>query len=152
MVTLSPSILNSVRKERDFGSSETGVDSAGVTTSGKRFKRGRRVARNMEIEFVWCGRLRDAVGEKSLTREVTPGATVGDALSALADEYDDLGPLLFNSRGELRPNVNVLVDEENVRLGSGLDTSLSAGDTVALAPGLSGGRMVSRDSEPEGAA
>lgn len=95
----------------------------------------------MEIEFVCYGTIRDAVGEKSMTRDVAAGSTVGGALSALADENDDLGPLLFNSEGELRPNVNVLVDEENVRLGSGLDTALSAGDTVALAPGLSGGTV-----------
>ncbi|WP_336003122.1 ubiquitin-like small modifier protein 1 [Halorientalis halophila] len=94
----------------------------------------------MDVEFVCYATIRDSVGEKRLRREYDEGTTVGEALSALADEYDSLGPLLFDGDGDLRPHINVLVDEENVRNGDGAATRLSDGATVSLTPGVSGGR------------
>jgi molybdopterin synthase sulfur carrier subunit len=103
----------------------------------------------MEIEFVTYGTIRDAVGEKRLRREFEAGTSVRDALDALASEYDSLGSLLLDNESEVRPNVNVLVEEENIRLGEGDATVLSDGDTVGLAPGLSGGgQRVSRVTHP----
>ncbi|AQL41308.1 hypothetical protein BV210_00630 [Halorientalis sp. IM1011] len=94
----------------------------------------------MHVAFVTYATIRDSIGEKRLEREFESGTTVGAALTALADEYENLGPLLFDSDGDLRPNVNVLVDEENVRNGEGPATVLSDGATVSLAPGVAGGR------------
>lgn len=95
----------------------------------------------MDIEFVTYGTIRDAVSEKQFTRSFESGITVREALDAIAADHEKLGPLLLNSEGEVRPNVNVLVDEENIRLGEGDATVLSDGDTVGLAPGLSGGAV-----------
>ncbi|WP_424019061.1 ubiquitin-like small modifier protein 1 [Halorientalis pallida] len=94
----------------------------------------------MHVEFVTYATIRDSIGEKRLEREFDSGTTVGEALSALADDYESLGPLLFDGDGELRPHVNVLVDEENVRNGDGSATTLSDGATVSLAPGVAGGQ------------
>jgi molybdopterin synthase sulfur carrier subunit len=94
----------------------------------------------MHVEFVTYATIRDSIGEKRLEREFESGATVGEALSALADDYESLGPLLFNGEGELRPHINVLVDEENIRNGDGAATALTDGATVSLAPGVAGGR------------
>jgi molybdopterin synthase sulfur carrier subunit len=95
--------------------------------------------RGMEVEFVSYATVRDAIGEKSVTLAVPDGTTVGDALQELAAEHDGLDALLFESGGDLRPHVNVLVDDENVRSLDGQATTLADGDTVALAPGVSGG-------------
>lgn len=92
----------------------------------------------MEIEFVTYGTIRDAVGEKTIVREFESGTTVRAALDTLAADHDRLGPLVLTNEGGIRPNVNVLVEEENIRLGEGNATVLSDGDTVGLAPGLAG--------------
>lgn len=95
----------------------------------------------MQIEFVSHATLRDAVGRRTVEMAVDDGATLGEALRAFADEHDGLGPLLFDSDGDIRPSINVLVDGENVRTEDGVATPLSDGDTVTLAPGVSGGRL-----------
>lgn len=93
----------------------------------------------MHVEFVTYATIRDSVGEKRLDRELPEGTTVGEALSALADDHERLGPLLFDSDGDIRNTVNVLVDEENVRNGQGAATPLVDGSTVSIAPGVAGG-------------
>ena len=93
----------------------------------------------MQITFTCYATIRDAVGQKTLEREVTTESTVHDAVDALGAEFDDLGPLLFDSSGELRANVNVLVNDENVRTLDGPETVLSDGDTVGIAPSVAGG-------------
>lgn len=93
----------------------------------------------MDLEFVSYATVRDAVGEKRVELAVPDGATVGEALRAFTDQYDGAGPLVFDNDGDIRPNINVLVNEENVALGKGDRTPLSDGDTVTVAPGVSGG-------------
>jgi molybdopterin synthase sulfur carrier subunit len=94
----------------------------------------------MRVEFVTYATIRDSIGEKRLERELEAGTTVGEALSELAADHEALAPLLFDGDGDLRPHVNVLVDEENIRNGDGPSTALSDGATVSLAPGVAGGR------------
>lgn len=96
----------------------------------------------MKITFEFHGTLRDAAGAKTVGREFDPEATVGDAVAALADEYRDLGPLLFRSNGRIRPNVTVAVDGETVPDGDREGRVLTDGETVMLAPGIAGGREV----------
>ncbi|WP_169302355.1 ubiquitin-like small modifier protein 1 [Halorientalis salina] len=96
----------------------------------------------MQITFVCYATVRDAVGQKRLERTLSEGTTVGQAVQSLGEEVDALGPLLFDSDGQLRENVNVLVDEENVRQLDGSETTLSDGDTVGIAPGVAGGCSV----------
>lgn len=93
----------------------------------------------MQIEFVCYGTVRDAVGQKALQRDLPDGTTVGEAVSSLGEEFTDLGPLVFDSAGNLRANVNVLHNEENVRTLDGQTTELTDGDTVGIAPSLAGG-------------
>jgi molybdopterin synthase sulfur carrier subunit len=96
----------------------------------------------MDVEFVSYATVRDAIGTKSVTRDLPEGTTVEDALRDLAVEYEGLDSLLFTSDGEIRPHVNVLVNDENIRDRDGQATTLSAGDTVGLAPGVAGGGRV----------
>jgi molybdopterin synthase sulfur carrier subunit len=93
----------------------------------------------MQVDCEVYATVRDAVGEKQLTREFEDGASVGDALEALATEFDGLGPLLFDGAGRVRPNIDVVVGDEPIRRGDGLDEVLVDGDTLIIAPGVAGG-------------
>lgn len=97
------------------------------------------MAGEREVTVEFYGTVRDAVGEKALTRPVDPGATVNAALKAIAEQYPDLYSLLFTSEGRLRPHINVAVDETPIRDLDGPETALSAGDLVTVAPSVSGG-------------
>lgn len=88
-----------------------------------------------EVEFEFYATLRDAVGERTLTRTVPAGATVTESLRTLGEEFPSLPPLLFDGEGRLRPHVSVLVDGERVEG----DRTLSGGETVGAAPSVAGG-------------
>jgi MoaD family protein len=67
------------------------------------------------------------------------GNTVDEALRALVDEYPDLADNLFNEDNELRRFVNIYVDDEDVRFGEGVDTTLESGSEVSIVPSIAGG-------------
>lgn len=92
----------------------------------------------MRVEFEFYGTLREAVGEKTVSREVEPGTTALEATRAVADEHETVGSLLFRSNGEVRPNVTVSVNGDPV-LDERDDATLEEGDELVLAPGVSGG-------------
>lgn len=92
----------------------------------------------MRVEFEFYGTLREAVGEKTLSREVESGTTALEATRAVADEYERVESLLFRSSGEVRPNVTVSVNGDPI-LDENDDVALAAGDELVLAPGVSGG-------------
>ncbi|MBQ7678383.1 MAG: ThiF family adenylyltransferase [Butyrivibrio sp.] len=67
------------------------------------------------------------------------GRTVGEALTALADEYPEITKGLFDENGELRGFVNIFVDDRDIRLLKGLNTPVSDGAEIWLIPAISGG-------------
>jgi MoaD family protein len=67
------------------------------------------------------------------------GGTVGEVLNALADRYPDTGDQLLSSDGELNRYVNVYVNDEDVRVQNGLETSVTPADTVVILPAMAGG-------------
>jgi len=67
------------------------------------------------------------------------GATVGDALRALAERHPGTRGQLFSEEGELNRYVNVYLNDEDVRVLDGLDTSASDADTVVILPAMAGG-------------
>lgn len=73
--------------------------------------------------------LRERAGRDSLEIELTEGATVGEALEALADANEPLGEAL-----EAMPVVMAVN-----RAYAGEEQTLSAGDELALIPPVSGG-------------
>lgn len=95
----------------------------------------------MEVNCVFFGPMRDAVGRKSLSVELDEGATVADALDALLASYEGLEPHLGADEGGERVgrNLNVTVDRRNIRQLDGTDTTLEAGSTLRLAPAVVGG-------------
>jgi sulfur-carrier protein len=67
------------------------------------------------------------------------GETVGEVLRALIAEHPDTQGQLFGEDGDLNRYVNVYLNDEDVRVLSGLDTAVSDGDTVVILPAMAGG-------------
>jgi MoaD family protein len=67
------------------------------------------------------------------------GSNVGEVLRALTAEHPDTEPQLFDADGELNRYVNVYLNDEDVRVLDGLQTSVSDGDTVVILPAMAGG-------------
>ena len=66
------------------------------------------------------------------------GNTVHECLDDLVKQFPDLGPKLFDA-GKLRPHVNVLVNDEDIRYLDDLGTAVTDGVIVALIPAVAGG-------------
>ena len=66
------------------------------------------------------------------------GNTVHECLADLVTQFPDLGPKLFDA-GKLRPHVNVLVNDEDIRYLDDLGTAVTDGTVVALIPAVAGG-------------
>jgi molybdopterin converting factor small subunit len=67
------------------------------------------------------------------------GGTVGEALGALADAHPATREQLFSEAGELNRFVNVYLNDEDVRVLDGLDTSVAEDDTIHILPAMAGG-------------
>ena len=81
--------------------------------------------------------LRPSVGGE---REVNAdGGTVGEVLEGLASAHPDTRGQLFGSEGELNRYVNVYLNDEDVRVMDGLETSVGESDTLVILPAMAGG-------------
>jgi molybdopterin converting factor small subunit len=67
------------------------------------------------------------------------GRNVAEAMESLLTQFPALRPHLANSRGELRPFVNLFLGENNIRELQGLDTPLADNDRLILIPAIAGG-------------
>ena len=67
------------------------------------------------------------------------GTTVGEALKALDAAHPGFGDRLFDDTGSLRRFVNVFLADEDVRFLDGVDTPVSAGQTLSIVPAVAGG-------------
>jgi molybdopterin converting factor small subunit len=75
-------------------------------------------------------------GEAEVTAD---GGTVGDVLRNLAEAHPGTKDQLFSPEGELNRYVNVYLNDEDVRVLEGLETSASDADTVVILPAMAGG-------------
>jgi len=75
-------------------------------------------------------------GEKEVSAD---GASVGEVLNTLASAHPQTQSQLFSAEGELNRYVNVYLNDEDVRVLQGLETSVSDGDTVVILPAMAGG-------------
>lgn len=85
--------------------------------------------------------LAEVAGDREIGVDVDPGATVGDALDELFDVRPALQGRVLDDAGNVADHINVLRNGENVRSADGLETTLEAGDELALFPPVSGGRQ-----------
>jgi sulfur-carrier protein len=67
------------------------------------------------------------------------GGSVGDVLRSLAQQHPATESQLFSEEGDLNRYVNVYLNDEDVRVLDGLDTSVSDGDTIVILPAMAGG-------------
>jgi molybdopterin converting factor small subunit len=83
--------------------------------------------------------LRASVGGE---REVAAsGANVGDVLRDLAASHPATESQLFSPDGQLNRYVNVYLNDEDVRVLDGLQTSVSDSDTLVILPAMAGGSL-----------
>ena len=75
-------------------------------------------------------------GESQVSAE---GATVGEVLRSLVEQHPDTRSQLFSPEGELNRYVNVYLNDEDVRVLDGLDTTASDADTIVILPAMAGG-------------
>ncbi len=68
------------------------------------------------------------------------GATAGEAMRNLTQEYPDLSQHLYTGDGKLRSFVNVYKGDEDIRYLDGPDTEVSDGDELSIIPSIAGGR------------
>jgi len=81
--------------------------------------------------------LRQAVGG---AREIdASGGTVRELLDDLTVRFPAIRGHLLDDSGDLNRFVNVYVNNEDVRLGDGLDTAVNPESTVIVLPAMAGG-------------
>ena len=60
-------------------------------------------------------------------------------MKALDAAHPGIGERLFDDAGQLRRFVNVFLADEDVRFLDGLDTPVTAGQTLSIVPAVAGG-------------
>lgn len=83
------------------------------------------------------GVLREYCGGRSVL--ALEAATVRGALEQLEREVPLLHRNICDETGAVRRHINIFVNADNVRDGSGIETTLRAGDVVTVLPAVSGG-------------
>ena len=66
-------------------------------------------------------------------------ADLGSAIEALDARYPGFKDRLLDENGELRQFVNVYLNDEDVRLGSGLKAKVADQDEISIVPAVAGG-------------
>jgi sulfur-carrier protein len=70
---------------------------------------------------------------------VADGDSVGEVLRKLAQDHPAPESQLFGDEGQLNRYVNVYLNDEDVRVLSGLETEVGEGDTLVILPAMAGG-------------
>ena len=81
--------------------------------------------------------LRPSVGGEKEVQAA--GEDVGSVLHALAEQHPATQGQLFGEDGSLNRYVNVYLNDEDVRVLDGLETSVSESDTLVILPAMAGG-------------
>jgi molybdopterin synthase sulfur carrier subunit len=74
--------------------------------------------------------------------EVTVDVEASDlssAIEALDARYPGFKDRLLDEKGELRQFVNVYLNDEDVRMGSGLKAKVAEKDEISIVPAVAGG-------------
>jgi molybdopterin converting factor small subunit len=75
-------------------------------------------------------------GEKELSAD---GSSVGEILRFVVERHPETEAQLFASDGTLNRYVNVYLNDEDVRVLDGLETTVDDADTLVILPAMAGG-------------
>lgn len=67
------------------------------------------------------------------------GTTLGEAIEDVAQRFPKLAPRLRDEAGNPYSFVTFYLNDEDIRLKSGFDTSIGDGDDVTIVPAIAGG-------------
>lgn len=70
--------------------------------------------------------------------EVSSGK-ISDVLTDLTTQHPNIKQHIFNETGELRPFVNLFLNEEDIRYLDGVETPVSDTDRLRIIPSIAGG-------------
>lgn len=70
--------------------------------------------------------------------------TVGEALSRLTTQFDELRKHLYTDDGKIRSFVNVYVNDDDIRYLQKENTPIKDGDTISIVPSIAGGSAARR--------
>lgn len=105
-----------------------------------------RVRGGMELELRFFATFRAAVGQKTIEREFPDGATVGDVLTALEEEFEGLSGELLEGE-KIRDQLSVLKNGREVLHMEGVDTVMEDGDRLSVFPPVAGGTSTDTPGE-----
>ena len=91
------------------------------------------------IRFNVTGFLTDFTGGQGQISVDGQASNVGEALNSLWQQHLGLRDRVVNERGELRPHVNIFVNDENVRRKEMLSTALPENCEITILPSVIGG-------------
>ena len=77
-----------------------------------------------------------ADGNKTIEAE---GATLGDVVKAVAEQYPNLAPRLRDEAGQPYPFVTFYLNDDDIRFNGGFDAVVKDGDEVTIVPAIAGG-------------
>jgi len=93
----------------------------------------------MPVVFFIPGFLRQWTDGKPRVELEGRPATVGDALALLWEYHPGVRDRIVTEQGNVRPHVNLFVDDESIRFTGGLATPLEGNCEVSIVPAVSGG-------------
>jgi len=99
----------------------------------------------MEIQLRFFANFREAVGQKTISRECPDEATVGEVLQEITEEYP--GVDLFDDEGKLREFLSVMKNGREITYLDGLETELDEKDTISVFRPLPGDNQTGGDTK-----
>ena len=67
------------------------------------------------------------------------GASIGEVLNNLKEKAKGIETRLFKAPNQLNRNVNIYLNDEDIRFLKSLDTPVKAGDQISIIPAIAGG-------------
>ena len=93
----------------------------------------------MAVRFLLPGYLQPFAGGRSSVELSRRCETVAEALEALGEHYPGVRDRVLTEQGEVRPHVNLFLNEESLRFARGLATEVPEGSQIVILPAVSGG-------------
>lgn len=78
-------------------------------------------------------------GEKNATCSLPTTCNMGRLIDVLDQDMTGIKQTLINPAGDIRDDINIYVNGENIRYMEGIETQLSDGDQVGFIPAAAAG-------------